>query len=663
MGLFSRLFGRHTKEKPHKKTSGQSCEHQSPDGRIRLVFTLQNGQPHYSVEKDGKEIVRPSRLGFEFRGQPPFGDNLEIVRHHSRGHDETWPTFWGEESEIHNNYNEIAVYLEEKTEPGRLFTLRFRVFNDGVAFRYEFPAQNNIDNIIAVREDTEFAIDVNSTAWWIPAYQPDRYEYLYQNTPLFSLTAPVHTPLTIHSTSGSFVSIHEAALYNYGSMNIKLENGKLVSDITPLADGSKAQVNLPFETPWRVLIIAHNAVDLTKSRMVLNLNDPPNPKNDFSWVKPIKFMGIWWALHIGEMTWASGDRHGANTENTMEYIDACKRLGIPALLLEGWNPGWEGDWMGDGANFDFTSPQSDLDFPRVINYARSQNVQLVAHHETAGNIENYEQQMITALDYLQGFDIHYLKTGYAGSMLGKRDYHHSQLGVKHYQKVVEECAKRQIMLDVHEPIKGTGIERTWPNLMVREGARGQEYEGGGITPEHFTVLPFTRMLAGSFDMTPGLFDLTNSVKRVTSTLARQLAFYVTIFSPMEMVSGRPRYYDNNPAFKFIQDVPTTWEKSVPLLGEVGDYFVIARKDLNSPNWFVGGITDENARTINLYLDFLEPEVEYIAEIHKDAPDTHFRDNPLAIDINEQHVRSSDSLNIFMAAGGGFAIRIRPALAH
>ncbi len=334
-----------------------------------MTFSIINGQPFYSVQKNDRIIIRPSKLGFEIQGQPPLADNFYVVRHHSRSFDETWQTHWGEESEIRNNYNETAIYLEEKTEPNRLITIRFRIFDDGVAFRYEFPPQNNVKTLTILRENTEFAVDINSPAWWIQAYQPDRYEYLYQKTPISNIEVSAHTPFTIQSTTGDFIAIHEAALYDYGSMNLYVQNGTLTSDITPLSDGTKANVKLPFNTPWRAVIIAHSALSLTKSRMILNLNEPPAPANDFSWVEPTKFMGIWWALHVGERTWASGELHGANTENTLEYIDACKKLQIPALLLEGWNPGWDGEWLGNGDSFTFAEPQAETPLVSSITLA------------------------------------------------------------------------------------------------------------------------------------------------------------------------------------------------------------------------------------------------------------------------------------------------------
>jgi alpha-glucosidase len=640
-----------------RKNNNMSYEVASPNGRIVATFSLQDGQMSYTVKKDEKIIIRKSRIGFELKYDRPIVNNLIAVRTHERQSRDTWESTWGDEKLITDNYNELAVYLSEEDGAKRLVTVRFRAYDDGVAFRYEFPVQNQLKQMAIVDEVTEFAVDINSEAWWIPAYQPDRYEYNYTKTQLSLLTRPVHTPLTIQSTTGHFVSIHEAALYDYGSMTIKRIGDKLVSDITPLSDGIRAYTELPFNTPWRVIMIAHNAIDLLKSHILLNLNEPSKIK-DTSWIKPTKFMGIWWALHLNEMTWGSGDRHGATTENAKHYIDQCKRLGIPALLIEGWNKGWDGEWINHGELFKFTEAYPDFDLKKVVKYAKDNGVELIAHHETSADVKNYELQLEDAMKFLQQYGIRYLKTGYVGSRMNKTEYHHSQYGVRHYQKVVELAAKYNLMLDVHEPIKGTGIERTWPNLMTMEGARGQEYEGGALSPSHACILPFTRLLTGGMDYTPGIFDLNNSVKRVASTLARQLAYYVVIYSSMQMVADRPQFYADQPAFKFIKDVPVDFEKTVPLLGSIGEYVAVARKDRNSSSWFVGGLTNEEARRINLYFDFIEEGVTYVAEVYHDGDGAHYRDNQFEVQIQELAVRKGDHLDLYLAPGGGFAIKLR-----
>ena len=633
----------------------------SPDGHVRLKLNLRQGHLSYSVFYDEATILRPSRLGLRIKDFPELGDHLSIVHTTEKSVNETWETVWGEEHFITNVYNEVALYLSETSKLKRLFTLRFRVFNDGVAFRYELPPQPTFSRVEIEDELTEFNVDLNAEAWKIPAYQPDRYEYNYEKVPVYELEKSVHTPLTIALKNQFYLSLHEAALYNYGEMTLKLDTWKVLSsDITPLSGGVKARVELPFNTPWRMAMIARSPIGLTKNHMMLNLNDPPT--EDFSWVKPIKFLGIWWAMYVGEWTWASGDRHGATTEHALEYIDACRRLGIDGLLLEGWNNGWDGDWLLNGKTTNFFAPMPDCNLPGIAAYARKNNVEIVGHHETVGFVDNYESQLEQAYKYYSNLGVHYIKPGYAGSMMtieGKREFHHSQLGVLHYQRALELAAKYHICLDVHEPIKGTGIERTFPNLLTREGARGQEYEGGALSPSHATILPFTRLLSGPMDYTPGIFDITNATKRLSSTLARQLAYFVTIPSGMQMAADRPRFYEevNPAAFKFIHDVPVNWETSVPIMGAIGEYYVVARKERDGNDWFVGGVTSENAHKVRVPLDYLDDNATYTAEIYRDHETAHFRDNPLAIQIETTQVVKTNFIDIWMAPGGGFALRL------
>jgi len=633
----------------------------SPSHRIRCHFTLKSGRLSYSVYKDDKLIIKPSTLGFLICGEAPLADNFKLIREQRKRHEEVFELPWGEDRYIVNNYTESAFYLAESTAPARIMTLRFRIFDNGVAFRYEIPPQPKFQQIAIKDELTEFNLDPNSDAWKIPAYQPDRYEYNYEKTVVHSLTNSVHTPLTLRTPTGCYLSIHEAALYNYGSMTIKLSDTQaLKADITPLSDGTKAHVILPFNTPWRLIMLADSAIELTTNRLIYALNDPP--ASDFSWVKPLKFIGIWWAMYVGEWTWAPGERHGATTAHAKEYIDAAVRLGISGLLIEGWNEGWEGDWLENGVNNKFTVATPDFDLEEVARYANTNHIELVGHHETVGFIDNYEKQLESAYDYYVMNGIHYIKSGYAGSMMligGRREFHHSQLGVNHYQKTVELAARKKIMLDIHEPIKGTGIERTYPNLLSREGARGQEYEGGALQPSHACYLPYTRLLSGGMDYTSGILDLTNSVKRMSTTLARQLAYFVTIYSGMQMAADRPFIYEDRfpKEFQFIRTVPVNFAQTIPLAGEIGEYYVVARKDRDSEDWYVGGITNEEARHIHIALDFLNEGV-YRAEIYDDAEDAHYRDNQFAIDISERHVGRTEFLNLYLAPGGGFAIRLQ-----
>ncbi|MBR6097753.1 glycoside hydrolase family 97 protein [Candidatus Saccharibacteria bacterium] len=635
-------------------------EVKSPNGRVVVVFILDHGQISYYVKKDEKLILRQSKLGIALKDASPLADGFSVVRAYSKSFDETWKAYWGEQHIIRNNYNETAIYLEETEKPNRLLTIRFRAYDDGIAFRYEIPAQNEMKTMVISDELTEFAVDANSRSWSIPAYQPDRYEYNYTEKPVHQLTDSVHTPLTI-DCGNCWLAIHEAALYNYGGMTLKMNGPALKADITPLSDGMKAYVELPFSTPWRTIIMGHDDLDLTTSRMTLNLNDPP--RDDFSWVEPTKFLGIWWAMYVGEWTWAPGERHGATTEHAMQYIDSCKNLGIPGLLVEGWNDGWEGDWLENGEHNKFMEATPDFDMKIVTDYGHANGVELIGHHETVGFIDNYEKQMEDAYKYYKSMGVRYIKSGYAGSKMtinGRREFHHSQLGVLHYQKALELAAKYGIMLDVHEPIKGTGIERTWPNLMTREGARGQEYEGGALSPSHGVFLPYTRLLAGGMDYTPGILDVANFSKRMATTIVRQLAYYVTFYSSMQMAADRPQIYEMNypDLFEFIRDVPLRWERTVPLVGEIGKSYVVARQEWDSPNWYIGGLTNEEGRRVELYIDFLEPGVNYVAKIYRDSDDAHYRDHQLGYVVEEKIIRQGDRIEMYMAPGGGFAIKLK-----
>ena len=633
----------------------------SPDGRIRCRFSLNSNEISYSVFKDDKVVIHASKLGFLICGEEPFKEKLKLIREQKRKNEEIIELPWGEDRFINNNYSESAFYLAENKDPRRILTLRFRVFNDAVAFRYEIPPQPKFQQISIEDELTEFNVDLSSVAWKIPAYQPDRYEYNYERDGVHNLLNSVHTPLTIKTPNNHYLSIHEAALYNYGSMTLKLNEKRILkSDITPLSDGTKAHLVLPFNSPWRLIMIADSAIELTKNRAMYALNDPPH--GDFSWVKTLKFIGIWWAMYVGEWTWAPGERHGATTEHAKEYIDAAVRLGISGLLIEGWNDGWEGDWLENGKNNKFLVATPDFNFEEVASYATRNNIELIGHNETVGFIDNYEKQLEEAYNYYAANNIHYIKTGYAGSMMtinGRREYHHSQLGVRHYQKTVELAAKKHICLDIHEPIKGTGIERTFPNLLSREGARGQEYESGAILPSHACYLPYTRLLAGGMDYTSGIFDLTNNVRRVYTTLARQLAYFITIYSGMQMAADRPFIYKERflEEFNFINSVPTSFEKTLPLAGEIGEFYIVARKDRDSADWYLGGVTNEDSRRAHINLDFLDEGV-YEASIFADTENSHYRDNQFDILKQTKRVNRSESLDFYMAPGGGFAVRLR-----
>jgi len=654
----------------------------SPDGKIQVTFMLEDGVPYYAVSRSGQDIIKPSKLGFIFKDAEPLDQNLAVVESKLDSFDETWTQPWGEVKEIRNHYNELEIDLEETTGACRKMILVFRVYDDGLGFRYELPAQDNLSDFEIMDEETEFALAGNHQAWWIPAYQDNRYEYLYTQSPVSFLSEDlqaVHTPLTMETADGLFLSIHEANLTDYASMTlVGSDDNTLLCDLVPWSDGVKVKASTPHQTPWRTIQIAENAGDLVTSYLILNLNEP-NKLEDVSWIKPGKYVGIWWGMHIDKYTWGSGAKHGATTENAKRYIDFAAKYGFSGVLVEGWNLGWDGNWTKYGNRFDFTTPYDDFDIKELSAYAAAKGVALVGHHETGAAVMNYEQQLEDAFAFYHDLGINTVKTGYvgwgqgikrrddAGNLVGL-EWHHGQYMVRHYRKVVETAARHHIMLDVHEPIKGTGIRRTYPNMMTREGARGQEYNAwdgeGGNPPEHTTILPFTRMLAGPFDFTPGIFDLFfdeyRPNNRVNTTLAKQLALYVVIYSPLHMAADLPDNYEGHPAFQFIVDVPVDWQDTKVLHAEIGEYVTIARQDRNSQDWYVGSITDENGRTLETPLTFLEAGKKYVAEIYADGADADWESNPSSIDIYEALVDSDTVLTLRLAPGGGQAIRIRPA---
>lgn len=601
----------------------------------------------YSLDYNQRTLVKRSHLSLFAED----GNNLiqpeDSIRFDTHAFEETWEQPWGEQRLVENRYNELSLH-------GERFTIRFRVYDEGLGFRYELRGDGEL---VIARESTEFAMDRQSQAWWIPALGGNHYEHLYRKTSLDTIDT-AHTPLTIELAGGGYAAIHEAALYDYGAMNIIPTETGLSSAITPLQDGNAARVTLPFTTPWRTIIFSETAVGLGMSKMMLNLNEPSKIA-DTSWIQPTKFMGIWWAMFIGYFTWASGDKHGATTANALRYINAAKKLGISALLIEGWNETWDGDWTKNGEIMNHTQPYPDFDIHMVTSYAKCQGIDIVGHHETSGNISHYEWQLPEAYDYYRHLGVRYVKTGYVSPRLNTGDFHSSQVGIRHYQKTVEMMAERKMMINIHEPVKGTGIERTWPNLMTREGVMGQEYEGGAVTPEHATVLPFTRLLGGPLDYTPGLFNLSGTSRKVHTTLAKQLAFYVTMFSPMQMVADLPEHYEGHPAFAFIKDVPVNWEVTIPLDGVIGDFYVVARRERGGDAWYVGGVSDENERVVEVDLRFLEEHRSYDVTMYRDGDDAHWETNPEAYEIENRRVTSKDKVDIRMAPGGGFALKIAP----
>src|SRR5919202_3613155 len=558
----------------------------------------------------------------------------------------------------------------------RRFAVVARAFDDGVAFRYELSDSGAFRDFEMTDELTEFTLADDARAWLIPANkpQPDRYEELYSSSPVSKLDT-VHTPLTLEMQNGVRVVIHEADLEDYAGMNLAghFQSRTLRAALAPWADGVKVRARAPFVPPWRTTQLADRVEDLAPSVLGLKLT-PPSRIENTSWIRPTKYDGIWWGMHIGVMTWGQGPRHGATTENTRRYIDFAAANGLGGVLVEGWNVGWDGDWMHNGGGFSFTKPYPDYDLTGLAAYAKSKGVTLIAHNETAMGIQNYERQLDSAFALYQRLGIRAIKTGYVTDKTVEGHSHTGQYMVRHYRKVVEKAAKYGIAVDVHEPIKDTGERRTWPNMMSREGARGQEYNAwggeGGNPPEHETILFFTRMLAGPMDFTPGIFDLliergTGRARRPEeprprTTLAKQLALYVVLYSPLQMAADLPENYERQPAFQFIRDVAVDWDTTRVLAGRIGDYVIVARKQRGADQWFLGAITDEEARTFDVPLSFLPAGRSYVAEIYADGPGANWLTNPLPVTISKQLVTSASRLRLVLAAGGGQAIRIRPA---
>jgi alpha-glucosidase len=643
----------------------------SPSGILRASVGLDDsGRPYYEISRGGKPVIGASRLGFLLTDSPKLERNFVSTGVEHSHFDETWEQPWGEWRTIRNNYNELRVHLQESSPPQRKLDIVFRVYDDGVGFHYEFPDQPQLHEINIGDELTEFDVTEPSTAWWEVGGEWNRYEQLYKKTPL-NQVSQAHTPLTVKTKSGLYIAFHEAALVDYAGMWLRRVDGqRLKAVLSPASQGAKVHRLAPFATPWRTMIIAASAPDLYMSHIELNLNEP-NKLGDVSWFKPYKYVGIWWAMHLNQWTWAPGPNHGATTEHAKQYIDFAAANGFKEVLIEGWNTGWEGDWFADGRNFDFTKAAPDFDIKAVADYARSKGVKIIGHHENAGNIANYEAQLGPALDLLAGLGYDSVKTGHVADASGVRalgddgrihfEWHDGQVMSRHHLLVVTEAAKRHIAIVDHEPIKDTGLRRTYPNWVSREGARGQEYNAWGAPPnppDHEPNLIFTRMLAGPFDFTPGVLSLTGrGGQKIQNTEARQLADYIVIYSPVQMAADLPENYaKHSRSFQFIKDVPTDWSETRVLVGEIGEYAAIVRKDRNSEDWYLGAVAGNRPKRLKVKLDFLDPGKRYQAQIYRDGPKANWKTNPHDIVIEKIPVKKSAGLTLTMAAGGGEVIR-------
>ncbi len=669
--------------------------------KVKLDFSLsEKGSPMYAVYFNEKPVIKPSAMGFLLKDDPAMKEGFELMSSDSIIIDEEWSPVWGETNKIRNNCRQVVFHLRHK-EYRLLLDICFRIFEDGIGFRYEFPKQKSLNYFIITDELTQFNLAGDHKTFWIPGdYDTNEYSYTtskiseIDNSGMFkkstdicvrTVTDPnsVQTPLMMKSDDGLYINIHEAALVNYPAMQLHVNRTtyQLSSNLVPDALGNKAYLRAPFHTPWRTIIVSNNATGILASKLVLNLNEPCKLTNT-SWIKPMKFIGIWWELQTSKSSWNYTDHpdsvnnkgqltiphghHGANTANVKRYIDFAAANGIPAVLVEGWNVGWE-DWFGNWKEnvFDFVTPYPDFDVKEISMYAKSKGVQMIMHNETAGSATNYERQMDTAFRFMKQNGYPAVKTGYVGKIIPRGDYHDGQWMINHYQRVAEKAAAYQVMIDVHEPVRPTGLHRTYPNWLASEAGRGNEYHAfsNGNAPDHVTILPFTRLMGGPMDYTPGIFKLKNygsdPNRQVNSTLAQQLALYVTIYSPLQMAADLPENYKTHQdAFQFIKDVPVDWDDTKIIAAEPGDYVVIARKEKGTNNWYIGAVTDEHSRNITVDLSFLDKGLKYDATIYADAADTDWKNNPESYRITHQNVSNATRLHLTLANGGGAAVSIK-----
>lgn len=670
----------------------------SPNGEMKLTFTLRDSKPYYSVSFRGKPVIKPSRLGYELHNAESLLEGFTQTGEKTSTFDETWTPVWGENKTIRNHYKELLVGLiQEKT--GRVMNLRFRVYDEGVGLRYEFPQEGSKLNYFVVKEEcTEFALTGDHIAWWIPGdYDTQEYEYsrsrLSEIRPLFKKKVTdnasqtsfsetgVQTSLQLKTDDGLYINLHEAALVNYPAMHLNLDDKNMVfrSWLTPDAQGIKGYLQTPCQSPWRTIMITDDARKVLSSHLILNLNEPCKIK-DTSWIHPTKYVGVWWEMISGKGDWAytsqfpsvklgitdyakakPSGRHSANNENVRRYIDFAAQHGFGGVLVEGWNIGWE-DWFGNSKEyvFDFQTPYPDFDIKALNEYAHSKGVKLIMHHETSSSIMNYEKHMDQAYQLMKDYGYDAVKSGYVGNLIPRGEHHYSQIAINHYQHAIERAADYKIMVNAHEAVRPTGLCRTYPNLIGNESARGTEYQAfGGITPGHTAILPFTRLQGGPMDYTPGIFEMQcSNGSRANSTIGGQLALYVTMYSPLQMAADFPENYEKHlDAFQFIKDVALDWDKSIYLEAEPMEYITAARKAKGSSSWFVGSVTGLKPHNSTLRLDFLDKGKTYVATVYADAPDADYKTNPQAYTITKGLVTAKSVLKLHSVAGGGYAISI------
>lgn len=636
---------------------------ESPDKNVKVSFELPDNRPVYSVGFKGKEVILPSAMGFTLKDKEALSGNFSIAGSQTSSVDETWEQVWGEKQFIRNNYNELKIDLVRNGDDKQQMSIVFRVFNDGVAFRYIVPEQSALDEFVIMDELSEFNMAGDHNAWWIPAYDDQRYENLYSNTPISQMDT-VHTPVTFETADGLYLSIHEAALVDFASMTIASRaNNQLKADLVPWADGDRVKTKAPMQSPWRTISIAEKPGDLITNYMVLNLNEP-NQLDDLSYIKPSKYIGIWWGMHIGKYTFWESPNLGATTENSKMYIDFASKHGIPLLLIEGWNKGWTPAWYENRMHeFSFTQSVDNFDLKEVVEYGNQKGVKLIGYHETGSNLVSYLDQIDAGFALYRDMGIHDIKIGQVGSRLNMKEWHHGQFGVNYYRYVLKKAAEYKLAVNFHEPIKDTGERRTYPNMMTREGARGMEYDAWseGNPPSHLAILPFTRLLSGPMDFTPGTFDILIEQgygRRVHTTVAKQLATYVVVLSPTQMMSDLPEYYEGNPAFQFLLDVPVDWFDTQVLNAEIGEYVTMVRRDKHSDDWYLGSLTNEKARDFEVTLSFLEEGRKYLAQIYADGDNADLEANPTEVKISEIEVDKNTVLPIKLVGGGGQAIRFK-----